>query len=615
MLSPGQLVAGKYRVERLLGEGGMGAVYVAVNERLQKRVALKVLGPNTVGVVEAVARFAQESIAASRVKHPGVVEIFDADVHEGMPWIAMELLEGQSLGERIARGPLPVPEALAIASQALSAIAAVHAAGIIHRDLKPDNLFIESLPGGQQRVKVLDFGIAKVSRGEVSGLTGTGVSIGTPHYLAPEQASDAARVDARADVYAMGAILFEALSGAVPYEADSFGELVMKMYTRGPRSVLDLAPRVPAPVAALVDRCLSVDPAGRPPSAADLLREIDALRNSLQDSLRAGAPTGVASGPSSRIPVTQEAPAQPIPATQVAMTAPAPVQAVPPVPAAPPVPAVPSVPGVPAVPVAQTAGPPARRAVGTPVLAEPVSVPRPSSVGWIASALLLLAVGAGVGGWALHRGAASEGPAGAPGAEVPSPVVPPPEIPEEVAVPVPPVADPEPAEGRAGSAAPDDLLGQMRAADRRRAEQIRVERRGKGRSGSHDPVSPAPTRRRPAPPESDPPPSAAGGGSIDPQELVRAFRAQRPALARCMSFAGDRDASSHDGRVIVRFVVGPEGDVVEATAQRNTTGSALIAECALAAVRRLRVARPPGASATTVSLPIVYRQEPILLPR
>lgn len=289
MLAPGDLVAGKYRIERLLGQGGMGAVFVAVNEKLRKRVALKILRPEVARAPGASERFTREAIAASSAKHPGVIEIYDADVHDGLPWIAMELLEGESLGARVARGPLPLDEVIDVACQALSALAHVHRAGIVHRDLKPDNLFLETLPDGGRRVKILDFGIAASSGPELERVTQTGMAIGTPAYLAPEQAAGTKELDGRVDVYAMGVILFELITGRLPYDVGSLGEMVMRMYTQGPPPLAREAPHVPAELAALVDMCLVVDREHRIQSA-------DALRRGLE-SLRAAA---AAASPSTR---------------------------------------------------------------------------------------------------------------------------------------------------------------------------------------------------------------------------------------------------------------------------------------------------------------------------
>jgi len=266
-LSPGDLFAGKYRIEALLREGGMGAVYVAVNERLHKRVALKVISERLGTSAQHVERFTQEAIAASRVPHPGVVEIFDADIHQGAPWIAMELLEGESLGDRLRRGPIPVAEATEVARAMLDALAAVHAAGIVHRDLKPDNVFCCN----DGRVKLLDFGIAKLAVDEITGQTETGVALGTPFYLAPEQASSAKDVGPRADLYSVGVVLYEMVSGARPYEATGLGDLVRQMYTSGPVRLAQRAAHLPPALTSVVDRCLSVDPNARPASAREVM--------------------------------------------------------------------------------------------------------------------------------------------------------------------------------------------------------------------------------------------------------------------------------------------------------------------------------------------------------
>jgi serine/threonine-protein kinase len=278
VLKPGDRVAGKYRVERLLGEGGMGAVFVAENERLRKRVALKILRREIANVRGAAERFTREAIAASSAKHPGIIEIYDADVHEGLPWIAMELLEGESVADRMERGRIPLPEVLDVAIEALGALAHVHRAGIVHRDLKPDNLFLEKLPDGGRRVKILDFGIAASSDPELVRVTQTGMAIGTPAYLAPEQAAGQSDIDARADVYAMGVILFELITGRLPYEAGSLGEMVMRMYTVGPPSLATHAPHLPPSLCAIVDLCLVLDRDARVQSAETLRRELVSVR-------------------------------------------------------------------------------------------------------------------------------------------------------------------------------------------------------------------------------------------------------------------------------------------------------------------------------------------------
>ncbi|MCC6872895.1 MAG: protein kinase [Sandaracinaceae bacterium] len=292
-LSPGQTVTDRYRIEQLIGESGMNVVYEATNTKLHKRVALKVLSESA--PPEVAERFQREAIAASRVKHPGIVVIYDADVDDGRPWIAMELLEGESLRERMAKGPVERDDALAIAEEALEALAVVHDAEIVHRDLKPDNLFLERLPSGGRRVKILDFGIAKIASAQLGNATATHSAMGTPHYLAPEQATSAKHAGPPADVYGIGVVLYELLSGQLPYTAATFGELVKQMFTDGPRKLSGVAPHVDAPLAALIDRALSVKPEDRPAGAREML--------SLLRSVRASLPSG-ASAAKSTVPRT-----------------------------------------------------------------------------------------------------------------------------------------------------------------------------------------------------------------------------------------------------------------------------------------------------------------------
>jgi tRNA A-37 threonylcarbamoyl transferase component Bud32 len=265
-IEPGMHV-GPYRVERRLGEGGMGAVWVAWHEALQRRVALKVLHGELAQNEEAAKRFAREAVAASRVRHPGVVEVYDANVHQGAPWLAMELLEGETLAEFLARRPLSPGEAVWLADRVLSALAVVHEEGLVHRDIKPENLFLERVRGEDEaRVKILDFGIATGAGAGLERVTQTGGTVGTVLYLSPEQARGAA-LDARSDLYSFAVVLFEALSGTRPFEAESFGELAVKLNTEEPRRLTEVAV-VPEELARAIDRALSRDPGARWPDAA-----------------------------------------------------------------------------------------------------------------------------------------------------------------------------------------------------------------------------------------------------------------------------------------------------------------------------------------------------------
>jgi serine/threonine protein kinase len=269
MLSPGDLVAGKYQIERQLGAGGMGTVYVAINVVLHKPVAIKVMTSAFAEQSDAVTRFFREAMSASKVRHPAIVEIYDAGSHEGAPWMAMQLLEGESLGQRITRGPLTIPEIGPIFGPVLSALDMVHQHGIVHRDLKPDNIFLERLADGSMQPKLLDFGIAK-SSDELGKLTQSGTIMGTAHYLAPEQARDSSTVDPRTDIYAIGVVLYEALSGQMPHHATTLPELITKLISEDPVPLHHVAPHVPPGVAQVVHACLARDRNARPQRAAEV---------------------------------------------------------------------------------------------------------------------------------------------------------------------------------------------------------------------------------------------------------------------------------------------------------------------------------------------------------
>ena len=230
LVAPGQVLAGKYRVERVLGAGGMGVVVAATHLELDQLVALKFLLPQFLENAEAVQRFTREARAAVRIRSENVAHILDVGrLEDGAPYIVMEFLEGQDLATRVEQlGPLAVEEAVDAVIQACDAIGEAHLLGIVHRDLKPANLFLTRRADGTPLVKVLDFGISKVTTGlEQSQLTRTSGLIGSPYYMSPEQLTTPKDVDARTDIWSLGIILYELLSGAPPFDAEAMGQLVL----------------------------------------------------------------------------------------------------------------------------------------------------------------------------------------------------------------------------------------------------------------------------------------------------------------------------------------------------------------------------------------------------
>ncbi len=265
-LQPGDVVAGKYRVERLLGTGGMGVVVAARHQQLGERVALKMLQPHLSGHPEAVARFVREARAAARIKNEHVARVSDVgQLADGSPYMVMEYLEGIDLATWLQqRGPMPAGQAVDAVMQACQAIAEAHALGIVHRDLKPANLFAVRRPDGRLAIKVLDFGISKITAltaldAPVRELTGTRAVVGSPFYMSPEQVQSARRVDARTDVWSLGVILFELLTGSRPFQATGFTQVALKVMAEPAPRVRSLRADVPAALDHVVARCLEKD--------------------------------------------------------------------------------------------------------------------------------------------------------------------------------------------------------------------------------------------------------------------------------------------------------------------------------------------------------------------
>lgn len=258
----GAVIDEKYRLTSLLGEGGMGAVYAAEHVLLGKPVAIKFLHPHDVTEQEPVHRFYREAQAAASMNHKGIVEIFDVGwTAEGVPFLVMEYLHGESLEQVLEREERLTPNhAIEIAMQCLSALIAVHRKGIVHRDLKPANIFLCYQSDGTERVKLLDFGISKVSSGRLmSKITQTGVIFGTPHYMSPEAARGAKDTDHQVDVWAMGVILYEMLTGRIPYDGDSYNELLAKILTDIPLRPRELDPDIPMELEAIVLKAMAAE--------------------------------------------------------------------------------------------------------------------------------------------------------------------------------------------------------------------------------------------------------------------------------------------------------------------------------------------------------------------
>ena len=255
---------GRYQLEQQLGHGGMASVYHARDTGLDRAVAVKLLADNLAGDEELRKRFLREARLAARLSHPNVVNVFDAGEHEGRPYIVMELVEGATLA---GRGPVPAEEARGLALQAARGLADAHHAGLIHRDIKPGNLLLR----GDGTLKIADFGIARAA--ETTRLTQAGTVLGTAAYLAPEQALGE-EVTPAADVYSLGALVYELLTGRLPFEFDSLADLAEKQRAMAITPVRELAPETPRALEDLVMRCLARNPSYRP-TAAELVRELE----------------------------------------------------------------------------------------------------------------------------------------------------------------------------------------------------------------------------------------------------------------------------------------------------------------------------------------------------
>ncbi len=263
-LAIGEVVAGKYRIERLLGAGGMAEVYEAINIRTDRRVALKWILPALAASPEVLARFRREALAAGRINHPNVVTIFDVVEHQGSACLVMELLAGETLADRMKQtGPMAFVEAVAIMLPAMRGVAAAHAHGVIHRDLKPDNIFLcMDADGSIRDCKVLDFGVSKLTVADAAttgDITLSGNVVGTPEYMAPEQVRAGKHADHRIDIYSLGVVFYEMLAGRPPFVGEHFSGLMLDIMQRDPPPLHTLRTDVPRRLAGVIHRALARD--------------------------------------------------------------------------------------------------------------------------------------------------------------------------------------------------------------------------------------------------------------------------------------------------------------------------------------------------------------------
>lgn len=285
-LNEGDIIHSRYRLRRLIGSGASGAVWAARNELIDRDVALKIMEPEVMSDKVLLTRFFNEAKAIGRVKHPSIVEILDlGQAEDGSPFLVLELLDGEPLSTKIERDGQMDPETLFdVCSGVSKALSLAHAQRVVHRDMKPANIFLHRTANGKLVGKILDFGISKVLVGASTNfsLTKTGTVVGSPAYMSPEQAAGREDIDGRADVWSVGVVLHEALTGELPHEAANYNALMVRILTQDTDPIETKRPDLPAVVCNIVNTCLQRDPNRRPDTS-----KLSALLEAATRELRA----------------------------------------------------------------------------------------------------------------------------------------------------------------------------------------------------------------------------------------------------------------------------------------------------------------------------------------
>ncbi len=282
----GTVIAGKYHLRAILGSGGMGTVFEAQHTAIGRMLAIKILNPEWTQDPVAIKRFNQEAWAAGSIGHPNLCDVIDIGaLPDGRPFLVMERLYGKTLCEHIDHElRLPVAETIDIVMQMLAGLAIIHLRGIVHRDIKPDNVFLSEHPGYPTVAKLLDFGVSKVLPGarddwdDKSALTNTGIVMGTPYYVSPEQARALKDIDARADIYACGVVMYEALTGVRPFEGTEFHALMLAIVQGNPKPPSRLRSDISPVLDQIISKAMSVDRDARYRDASQMARALDAVR-------------------------------------------------------------------------------------------------------------------------------------------------------------------------------------------------------------------------------------------------------------------------------------------------------------------------------------------------